>query len=282
MLFDLNASGEWLSQEIKEEWEDEVKAIHRLNRERLIARLTMQYGEINIEDKLTNIRDIGGQALTINSWHNNFYRQARDAFIIGAYYPSLTAACALGERLLNHLVLGLRDVYKNEPGWEQFLGLKSSSNWRGMIRTLEESEILLPTAVTEYRALMEARHRAIHFNHNTASRDRDYAITALKHLSEILSVQFGVFRGQPWFIPDVAGTAFIKRNWEDNPFVKLVWLPASWLVGPGHWMDYDQNTNVWTLHDRDDYEGRSISDAEYIQLYEQSRSLRISANKPKP
>ncbi len=98
---------------------------------------------------------------------------------------------------------------------------------------------------------------------------------ALKHLDEIIAVQFGAFRLQPWFIPDVAGTAYIRKDGESNPFVKLVYLPASWPVSPYHWMEF--NEGQWTIHDQDNYEDRRISDTEYCRLHEEFTRNRIEA-----
>ncbi len=163
-LFHWDSTGDLLRDEIRDEWDEDVKALHRKNREQMIEGLTQRYGEWRIEEKLDNLRAIGGQAFSIVAYHNRFYAQAREAFIVGAYYPALTAACTLGERILNHLILGLRDDYKGRPGYGEFAIVKSSSDWRKMIRTLEGWGVLLPEVAIEFRALMEARHRTIHFN----------------------------------------------------------------------------------------------------------------------
>jgi hypothetical protein len=274
-LFHWDSTGDILRDETRDEWDDDLKSLHRANRERMIERLIRQYGESGIEEKLDNLRAIGGQAFSIVAYHNRFYAQAREAFIVGAYYPALTAACALGERILNHLILGLRDDYKGQTGWSEFETINSSSNWRSMIRTLENSGILLPAAATEFRALMNARHRAIHFNPATNEKDREFAIEALRYLDEIIAVQFGAFRSQPWFIPGVAGAAYIRQDWENNPFVKLVYLPASWPVSPYHWMEFCNGQ--WILHDKDDYEDRQITDAEYFRLHNEVSRSRADA-----
>ena len=52
-------------------------------------------------------------------------------------------------------------------------------------------------------------------------QDRETAITALGHLDKITAAQFGAFGPHPWFI-SVAGVSLIRKEWEDNPFVKLV------------------------------------------------------------
>jgi hypothetical protein len=265
LAFDWDSIGDTLNVEIQEEWDEEIKALHRKNRERDTEWLSKLYGELGFEAKLDNLRTIGGQAFSIGAFHNEFYRQAREAFIVGAYYPALTGASALGERILNELLLGLRENYRHTPEYKKVYRKEKFDDWDTMVETLESWEVLLPDAAKAFRALKEVRNkRAIHYNPATTERDREFAIEALKYLDQIISIQFGAFRFQPWFIPDVFGAAFIRKDWESNPFVKLVYIPASLPVGPYHWMEY--NEGQWTIYDRNDYEDREISDAEYARL----------------
>lgn len=98
---------------IPEHWEEQVKILHRQNQERTIGRLKAQYGEAGFDQKLANFRELGSMPFSVVAFHNRFQRQARQAFVHGQYYPALTATCALSERVLNHLVIGLRDDYKS-------------------------------------------------------------------------------------------------------------------------------------------------------------------------
>jgi hypothetical protein len=278
LRFDWNSTGDMLGLEPTDEWSDESKALHRENHARMIERLTREYGELEIEAKLTNLRDIGGQAFTVVGYHNHFYRQARDAFVMGAYYPALTAVCTLGERILNHLLLELRDHYQLSPEYAELATVKSSSNWRKMIPALESWGVLLPEAATQFRELLELRNRAIHYNPGIAEKQREMAIAAQKHLHRIISIQFGAFGNQPWFIPDAAGVVFIRKGWEDNPFVKLVYIPASVYVGPRHYIEIDDQTGEWTVYD-EQYEDREITDEQYLEMYEISSNERVEATR---
>lgn len=104
---------------IPEEWEERVKALHRQNRERTIAGLKLEFGSLRFEEKLQNFIDIGAKPFSVLAFHNRFYAQARSAFVQCQYYPALTGVCALGERVLNHLVLGLRDHYKASASYKR-------------------------------------------------------------------------------------------------------------------------------------------------------------------
>jgi hypothetical protein len=71
------------------------------------------------------------------AFHNVFFNQVRDSFVIGSYYPALTAACALGERILNHLVLGLRDSFRTAEEYKRVYRKDSFDNWMIPIDVLE-------------------------------------------------------------------------------------------------------------------------------------------------
>ena len=122
--------------------------------------------------------------------HNALFHQVRQAFVIGAYYPALVGACALGERILNHLMLDMRGHFTATPEYKKVYRKDSFDDWRLPIDTLEAWGILLPDAVIEYRALMDLRHRSIHFNRETTNALRDDALAAIIHMRTIIEQQF--------------------------------------------------------------------------------------------
>ena len=92
---------------------DNLNNEQRADLNNIILGLKLQYGEQNFENKLHNLFDIGSKKMSIIAFHNKFLQQIRDAFIMGAYYPALTSSCTLGERILNHLILNLREQFRN-------------------------------------------------------------------------------------------------------------------------------------------------------------------------
>jgi hypothetical protein len=272
--FDFTANS--LDFEINDEWDEKVKEGHRQHHERLIERLTHQYGEWGLEEKIDNLRSFGAKPCSIVSYHNLFYNQAREAFVVGTYYPALTAACALGERILNHLILELRNEYRGEPGFSQIANKDSFDNWDKMTGTLESWGVLLPGVGDEFRALANLRPPAIHY-HPNAEPNRDMAIAALKHLGAIINVQFGTFGPRPWFITDIGGVApFIRKEWESDPFIKHFYLPKYGKVGPHHDASPDLAKRQWVVQD-EEYEDRDITDEEFVQLYDASVKRRLEA-----
>jgi hypothetical protein len=267
--FDLDSRADVLSREIQAAWEPHVREQHHRNQINVLAGLLTEFGTLSAETKIRNFIDLGNAPLSILAFHNKFLAQIRSAFVIGAYYPALTSTCALGERILNHLILRLKEFYKSSPEYKKVYNKKSFTDWDLAIDTLEAWSVLLPDVATTYRQLAQIRHqKAIHFNPETEENDREIALEAIKTLSEIISTQFSAFGPEPWFIPNIPGCSFIKREAEQSPFIQTVYLPNCVLVGPFHRLEVKYEEGRYLFHVVDDYpyEKRDITDEEFVEI----------------
>lgn len=233
-FFDFDTRCLTLSEPIKNDWEEKVKAMHRQNRENTIARLKEEYGELRADEKLKNFIDLGPKPISVIAFHNVFFAQVRNAFVVGSYYPALTGACALGERILNHMILSLRDDFKRSPEYKKVYRKDSFDDWTLAIDTLVAWDVLLPQAESDFRMLMKKRHESIHFRPDIDRNARELSLEAIKALQQIVGEQFSGFGPQPWFITSIPGEIYIKREWESKPFIKAVYLNNGLLVGPRH------------------------------------------------
>jgi hypothetical protein len=242
-----------------------VKALDRQNKERILAGLVQEYGPTAFDQKVQNFIDLGAKPFSIVAFHNKFFEQCRRAFVMGGYFPALTGACALGERILNHLILLLRDDFKTTPQYKHVYRKDSFDNWGAAIDTLEAWGVLLPPTVQKFREFVGVRNRAIHFDPATDTNDRPLALEALNLLKGIIDSQFSACGTQPWFLGDVPGEVYIKKEAESNPFVRKVYLPNCLLVGPFHTID-DIRDGQMSVRDDHVYEDRDISDKEFSRL----------------
>lgn len=223
-----------LADPIHEHWEEHIKAQHYRNRENTVLRLKAEFGELHAEAKIQNFIDLGAKPISIIAFHNDFFAQVRTAFVMEAYYPALTGACALGERILNHLILALREDYRSTPEYKAVYRKDSFDDWSLAIGTLVAWNVLLPNAADDFRLLMQQRHNAIHFRPETDHNSRELALEAVTRLQAIIGEQFSGFGPQPWFITTIPGEIYIKKDWEARPFINKVYLPNAILVGPRH------------------------------------------------
>lgn len=260
LSWDFDSRAHALKLDIHDEWDEQVKEQHRHNKQQIEESLILQFGALNAENKIQNFIDLDYKPVSVISFHNQFFDQIRTAFVTGAYYPALTAACALGERILNHMILSLRDDFKSTAEYKNTCGKSSFDNWSRVISTLESWDVLLPQAVENFRLLMDKRHKALHFRPETDQNPRQLASEAINCLQRIISEQFSGFGPQPWFITGIPGEIYIKKEWETRPFIQKVYLPNCVLVG------YMHRIEQIGINDDFSYEDRAISDDEYVAL----------------
>jgi len=252
------------------------RELGRRNTELIIQGLVAQYGTYHADEKTKNFIDLGASPISVVAFHNVFFRQARDAFVMGAYYPALTAICALGERVLNHLVLKLRDEFQATPEYKEVYRKDSFDNWDLAIDTLEAWRVLLPEAAALFRKLKAFRNRTIHFNPETEQGTRDIALDALKIFHGIIDKQFSGFGGQPWYIPDAVGVSFVRKAAESEPFVAHVILPSCTLVGPAHRLEHVGDGHLVAV-DPTEYPDREVTDEEFIELFKQGHTPKATS-----
>ena len=264
LSFDFDTRATVLNQEIRPEREPSVRQLWEENIASIQAGLQREFGELNADAKLQNFIDLGPRPFSILAFHNGFSAQARNAFVVGAYYPALTGACALGERMLNHLILRLREYFRSTDEYKRVYRKDSFDRWQVPITTLSSWGVLLPESAQAFTDLEEVRNRAIHFHPDTDKNDRTMALEAIRILDRIITVQFPMMGLQPWFIPDTPGESYISREWEHHPFIREVYLPNCLHVGPEH--SIEQLFPKLIVRDRDDYPDTAISDARFREL----------------
>lgn len=264
LAVDFDTRANILNFEIKPEWEESVKQQHAQNKVSVMDGLVAEFGVHNKELKIQNFIEIGPAPFSILAFHNRFMRQIRYSFVIGGYYPALTGATTLTERILNHLILALREDFKHTPEYKDVYKNKSFTNWDDLIKVLVAWNVLLPETLVHLKKLQTLRHQfAAHFNPLTDTDDRRLALEAVVEIQGFINIQFGFYGLQPWFIPGTKGAFFLKKEFESQPFIKKVYLPNCVLVGPRYKFGDD-----WGVID-DDYENREISDEEFAALLPQ-------------
>jgi len=269
LSYDFDAQANILKQEIKNDWEERVKRQWEQNKRQIKERLIAQFGAVSAFQKIENFVELGALPISIIAFHNKFLLQVRDSYIIGSYYPALTSACALGERILNQLIIHLRDDFIDTLQYKKVYNKESFDNWDLAIDTLEKWEVLLQEVVELFRKLKELRNKAIHFNPETDTNDKELALKSIKKLQKIIEIQFSGFGGpQPWFIPGAHGAAFIKKDYEEIPFVKRIILPNCKKVGLHHKLE--MGVNGWIVRDDFEYEEKQISDKEFVKMFNKS------------
>jgi len=142
---------------VQDHWEDKGKEQHLGNQKDMLEDLKAQYGEVNIETKIHNFIDLKLKPFSVLAFHNKFLEQIRNAYITESYYPALTGACALGERILNHMLRLLRQYHKDTAEYKKVHSKDSFDNWQLAIDTLASWGELFPDAIPKFYELEKKR-----------------------------------------------------------------------------------------------------------------------------
>jgi hypothetical protein len=267
LCFDFDSRPNILMEAIQDHWEESVKALHRKNKQTVLAGLAADFGQAHFEQKIEDFVAMGPKPFSIVAYHNKFFEHARRAFVVGSYYPALTATCALGERILNHLMLLLREDFRATPEYKHVYRKDSFDNWDLPINTLSSWGVLLPTAAEPFRELAQLRNRhAIHFNPDTEMNDRLLALEAIRLMTVIITSQFSSGGLQPWFLGNIPGEIYIKKGAETQPFVKRVYLPNCLQLGPYHNIEDIKPDGRMNVRDDYPYEDRETTDEEFGEM----------------
>lgn len=264
--FDFDARAQFLNQKIEDDWAPETQANWQENKAKIRSALKVELGERDFEQKVQNFADVGSAPFSIVSYHNEYYHQTRYAFYNGFYYPALVSACALGERMLNHMVLDLRDCFMSTESYKRVYRKSSFDNWDIPIQALDEWGVFQnETVVDEFRQLKALRNRSLHFNMETYENVREDALSAIKSLTNIITIQFGFQGPTKWLLEGTRGHRFIKKEAETDPFMVRYYLPQCPYVSPMFSMNFSDQGVLF--FDRTDVEDTVVSDEEFANLF---------------
>lgn len=244
--------------------EDGNECLVQNNKRLILDGLRVELGDLDFETKLQNFKDVGASPFSIVAHHNDLFRQVRYAFIHGFYYPALTGACALGERILNHLLLDLRGHYPSSSFDKKVHTRDSIADWMKAIETLTEWQVFQHNEVRPaFTELMEWRHKSLHFNAATVSSLRDNALAALHCLANIIERQFGFLESR--IIPSTRGAFFLQKAAESDPFIRFYYLAQSPFVTPFYAMRIVNRIQL--VFDHKDDSGDVLDDHEFAKIY---------------
>lgn len=229
--FDTRANA--LGTEIQADWEpriqDQWRAAHAGIRESIVH----QYGAADFEEKIQSFADLGAAPWSVHGLHDLHLKQVRDAFVLGAYYPALVGASSLGERILNHLVLALRDEYTEHDATRYVANKESIDDWNKCIKALIGWGVFDEDVGRDYLTLMRMRHGAVHYRSELDSVDgSEAALEAVKLVCSLVERIFNSLGSGGHYFVGPIGRAYVRLSSENDPFVRQFILPACALVSP--------------------------------------------------
>lgn len=203
--------------------------------------LIEEHGEESIDEKYLRWAEVSRANMWVLEEFNEFLDEISKAYIRGYYYLSITGACCLTERILNRLVVKLKNHYKTSPRYKLLYGREQQiQNWSLLIDTLEEWGVLNDEQVKVCKRLYKYRNETVHY-----IPDYDFKSAApevIKLTTRLIDSLFSVFeRRDVYNIFTIPGEIWVKEEKLNDPFVKEFVLPCCSMGGAVSQFDYENN-----------------------------------------
>lgn len=256
-----------LEQTIEPTWDREIQEQWNRNQAAVRMELLAEHGTFSGEEKIANYKCLGPAPWSIVYEHSIDLVQVRSAFTHGDYFPALVSACALGERIFNHLLLTLRPDYINHRSTTKRVRSQDTfTDWGVAIDVLHGWTVLDESTRDSFLALEQLRHASVHYDPSVNAIAKEPALQAIQLVQSIVVALFTAAGGPPLYIPGTPGASFFSRAAEDVPLVKRVSLPRSALVSPHHGLRPGQTPAgelSFEVIDEADYDPSPLSDSEF-------------------
>lgn len=228
--------------------------------------LGQKYGSLNFEEKFRRWLSIPKPVLSVVDEHTHLLEDIEDAYVLGSLYSALTGACCLGERIINQIIIRIRESYRASEQYKKICNKDSINDWSLGIETLKEWKIIDTDTEAKYRRLGKLRTDAVHFQNKVQNLER-MAQEAIELINQIVSDLFGLDEKKKdmliWF--EVPGEIFLRKEIEQDPFIKAFYIPAARSAGYKHTIGTTAN-GEWFIEDNNAYPETDIPDDEFVRL----------------
>jgi len=231
--------------------------------------LRSRYGELDFDSKLERYLELDSPNITVVTEYYWVLNEAADAYACAYFYPALTSACCLGERILNILILRLREYYRATQSYKKVWKKDSFQNWDEAIDALAEWGVLDNALAELYKELWTIRKDAIHLK--AISDFQPQALQAILHILKITGNLFGLNERNDIFFW-VPGEPYIRKEKEKEPIVQEFFIPNCTLVGYKYSVRNGPRPGQFIYDDPYEYQDREITDDEFKKLRQSWRS----------
>ncbi len=236
------------------------------HKDRELERIKERYGSNSIEEKLERYIEITPPNFMVVPDYLNILHEIRDAYIFGHYYPSLTSACCLGERILNILIIKMRGHFKKHRRYNWSKRHNSFTDWKPCIDLLLDWNGLTEETAKEFRKLEQIRHDSVHFDNLQDLETR--SLTAVNLIFKITDDLFGVNQRNFFWTP---GVPYVRKDREKDPMVIEFILPHCVLVSYKNYVEIDSQTGKLTIYDNIPVLDKELTDEEFADLVKNFR-----------
>lgn len=222
-------------------------------------------GNDNFQEKFERWRSIDYPPLGLIDEYPEKITQIIHTYSAGYFYPAVTSACCLTERILNRLILKTRGHFKDHVHYKKICRKESFDDWAKMVTVISDWQIIPEKAINLIKELMPIRHQSIHYNESY--NFEAIASNVINKLIAAITEIFGVInRKDIYLVFDVPGEIWVRFEAQQNPFVKEFVLLNCYHAHAVHDIDFEKKKITERL-------GKigPLTDKEFVELRKSSK-----------
>ena len=197
----------------------------------IVNELKNEWGVVDFDRKLERFLTLDLAFAGIPEEYYTLIQSVVSAYCCGYFYPAMTSAGALGERILNRLIIRLRDYFKSSIHYKSIYRKNSFEQWDNPVKILNDWGIISNEVAYLFLELKQFRNDSIHYNEGYDFEKNSH--NSVKILAKIIEKQFDYTKRRDLFWTFVVpGEIWLRSNVKNDPFVKEFILPHCLLLGP--------------------------------------------------
>ena len=186
--------------------------------------LKEEWGGSDFDLKLKRFIDLDLAFIGIPEEYYKHLWPVVSAYCCGYFYPAMTSAGALGERILNRLIIKTRLYYKSSAHYKKIYNKESFDQWDLPIQILTEWRVISDKVADKFNILKKHRNDSTHYNDGYDFELNSHE--AVKALAAIINLQFNYIQRKDLFwVFDVPGEIWLRSSKTNDPFVIEFILP---------------------------------------------------------
>ena len=192
--------------------------------ERTARHFKAEWGELGFDSKLERFKKLDLAFIGIPEEYYELLMSVVSAYCCGYFYPAMTGAGSLGERILNRLIIKTRDHFTSSKHYKKIWNKQSFDQWDFPVGVLKEWNIISDGIANSFLELKTFRNDSIHYNDGYDFESNSHQ--AIKALADIINGQFNyINRKDLFWIFDMPGEIWLRSKVKSDPFVIEFVLP---------------------------------------------------------
>lgn len=201
------------------------------NQDHIKKGLLFEWGEKDFELKLKRFIDLDVSFIGIPEEYYYLLKSVISSYCCGYFYSSITSAGALGERILNRLLIKTRHHFKDTEHYNKIKSKNSFDNWDIPIKVLKDWNIISKDVSKHFITLKKFRNDSLHYRDGYNFEKN--AFPAIKALANIINHQFNyMLRKDLFWVFNVPGEIWLRSTTVNDPFIKEFVLEHCCLLTP--------------------------------------------------